>query len=162
MAGQVELQQLPPAGKNAKRVTTEALEVRVSIDMEDIYNRLLRELMRLFTDLGQRGISGPDLGIKINEGLSALSDTPIEQSARKATAEANNLGRNLSIQSNLDTVTHVVRSAILDERTCDPCEDLDGAVREVNSQEFFDDMPPNKCDGWEMCRCFYIPKVRAA
>jgi hypothetical protein len=152
--------QKPPIGKDAFPVTEEAFRVRADIDLTDFYERFRKETLQQYTDLSQQGYRGEELADRIIAALNELSDRPIEESARGATTEAFNLGRNLEIQKAPALVGEVVRTEILDGNTCEPCRLLDGAVYQVNSPEYFQDMPPNHCDGRDFCRGFYL--VRAA
>lgn len=152
--------QKPPIGKDAFPVTEEAFRVRADIDLTDFYERLRTETLQQFTDLSQQGYRGEELADRVIAALNNLSDRPIEEAGRGAATEAFNLGRNLEIQKSPDAVSEVVRTEILDGNTCEPCRLLDGSVYEVNSAAYFQDMPPNHCQGRDLCRGFYL--VRAA
>lgn len=52
-------------------------------------------------------------------------------------------------------VDRAIRVAVLDDTTCDFCDDADSAVVEVGSAEYEDLKPPNGCEGDGMCRCIY-------
>lgn len=147
----------PPIGPEAARVTADAQRVAVEIDLSEVAGYLEREALRLINDLSQQGIEGEELIRRVQEGLRALSNAPIDRAARGAVGESFNLGRNLEIQRRADEIGSVVRTEILDKNTCGPCRQLDGRVVEVNTPEYFELMPPNKCDGWEQCRGFYMP-----
>lgn len=146
----------PPEGPQAFDVTSEAFSVKAEIDLETVYVRLLNETRRLMTDLSQQGLAGPELAEAVDAGLSALSDTPIAQAARGATTEAFNLGRNIEAQRRSQSIGRVVRTEVLDENTCDPCREMDGFRTEVNGPGYFENMPPNHCDGRDLCRGFYL------
>jgi hypothetical protein len=144
-----------PIGKAAQGVTDAAHAVGVEIDMSELAGRLEREAMRVINDLTQQGLSGEALADRVHAALMNLSDGPVMDAARGASSEAFNLGRNLGAQAAGD-VSQVVRTEILDQNTCDPCRDLDGKEVEMNSEEYFALMPPNLCDGRDLCRGFYI------
>ena len=151
----------PPQGPEAFAVTSEAFTVRAEIDLDAVYSRLLNESRRLLSDLSQQGLTGQELADAVDAGLRALSDTPIDLAGRGATTEAFNLGRNLSAQRNLAGIAQAIRTEILDTATCLPCRLLDGTVVQMNTPEYFELMPPNACDGRELCRGFYIYEVAA-
>ena len=151
--------QKPPIGRDAFPVTEEALRVRADIDLSDFYERLRKEALQQIADLSQQGFKGRDLADRVVAALNNLSDKPIEQAGRGAATEAFNLGRNLEIQKQAESIKEVVRTEILDGNTCDPCQMLDGAVYLVNSPEYFQDMPPNHCDGRDLCRGFYLARA---
>jgi hypothetical protein len=146
----------PPIGQKAIQVTGEAITVGVEIDISELAGRLEREAMRLINDLSQQGFSGEELANRVSAGLINLSDAPITAAARGASSESFNLGRNLAAQSSSGQITNVVRTEILDENTCPPCQALDGVTVTLNSEEYFRLMPPNLCDGRELCRGFYL------
>lgn len=151
----------PPEGPRAFEVTSEAFAVRAEIDLQAVYTRLLNETRRLLTDLSQQGLEGEALANGVDAGLAGLSDVPIDQAARGATTEAFNLGRNLSAQRNEGAIDRVIRTEILDTATCPPCRELDGFTTTVNGPGYFEQMPPNHCDGRELCRGFYIYEAAA-
>lgn len=148
--------QKPPIGRDAFGVTEEAFRVRADIDLSEFYERLRLETLQQITDLSQQGYRGEELADRVIGALNNLSDTPTEQAARGAASEAFNLGRNVEVQKDPAAVGQVVRSEVLDENTCEPCRLLDGAIYEINSPEYFQDMPPNHCDGRDLCRGFYL------
>lgn len=151
--------QKPPQGKDAAAVADEALRVRTEIDLSGFGNQLQNEAARLITDYSQRGLSGKALGDAVAADLEQLFDARAERSGREATHEAFAQGRNLEAQQQPDAIGEVVRSAILDTNTCQPCINRDGNVYELNTPAYFDDMPPNHCEGGEQCRCLYIYRV---
>lgn len=148
--------QQPPQGPAAKIVTEEALRVRVDIDLSEYASRLETEAARLIADYMQRGLTGKALGDAVTAELESLFDVALDRTGREATHEAFALGRNLEAQRQAAQIDSVVRSAILDKNTCTPCIDRDGNVYELNTPAYFDDMPPNHCEGGEQCRCLYI------
>jgi hypothetical protein len=153
--------QKPPIGEVAKPVTDEALRVRVEIDLDEFYQRLVSRTREVLPDLQQQGLTGDELARRLEAELSNLSDTPIEQMGRGSTSEAFNLGRNEAAQELQPQIGRVVRTEILDENTCEPCQSLDGRVVEMNSPDYFEFMPPNFCQGESFCRGFYIYRSAA-
>jgi hypothetical protein len=149
---------VPPQGSDALPTTTKAFQVVASIDVDEQIARLTNETRRLISDYSQQGLTGEALATAVADGLDALSDVPLQQAGRGAVSEAFNLGRNLAIQEK-PNITTVVRTEILDENTCPPCHALDGQIFTVNSSEYFENMPPNKCDGREFCRGFYLARL---
>lgn len=149
----------PPQGPQAGAITADAFEVYASINVDEIVTRLSNEARRLLTDTAQSGLSPEAMGDAVEAGLKGLSDTPLEKAGRTAGSEAFNLGRNLSIQENLGQIREVVRTEVLDENTCEPCRELDGKVIQVNSPDYWLLMPPNECEGRELCRGFYLARA---
>jgi hypothetical protein len=153
--------QEPPQGPTAVNVTDEALRLRVSIDLSEFGNRVQNEAVRLYADYAQRGLTGEALADAVTADLESIFDVSIDRAGREATHEAFNLGRNLEAQARRTQIGDVVRTEILDENTCDPCRGLDGNVYTLNSPSYFDDMPPNHCEGGEQCRGFYLYRSAA-
>lgn len=152
----------PPIGPQAAQITDGAHRVAVEIDLSELAGRLEREAMRLINDLSQQGLSGDVLADAVSEGLRGLSDAPVDRAARGAASEAFNLGRNLEAQRRADEIEEVVRTEVLDEATCEPCRALDGTLYTMNTPEYFEFLPPNQCDGRELCRGFYLYRAEAA
>lgn len=143
-------------GSGAATITTSALDARVQIDLEELSSRLLRETHRLLVDFGQQPLSNTELAEKVGAGLEALGTTVVSQAGRGATAEAFNLGRNVAAQEALGSIDSVVRVEILDSHTCPPCKAFDGKIYKMNSPAYFEDMPPNGCNGGDFCRGFFM------
>lgn len=143
-------------GAGTAVITTSALDARVQIDLEELSSRLLRETHRLLVDFGQQPLSNTELADKVGAGLEALGTTVVSQAGRGATAEAFNLGRNVAAQEALGSIDSVVRVEILDSHTCPPCKAFDGKIYKMNSPAYFEDMPPNGCDGGDFCRGFFM------
>ncbi len=167
--------QKPPKGKDAAAVTAEALEAKVDVDLRDFYTRLQNRASELMADAQQRGLSGQTLADFVADGVADLSEQPIVEAGRAATSEAYNLGRNLEAQRRLPEIGQAVRSAILDQNTCENCRALDLTVAEINGpiveiseagaavlrdngvdpgspDAYFALMPPNFCLGEDLCR----------
>lgn len=174
--------QKPPKGVDARPITEEAIGAKVDIDLRDFYSRLQSRAAELLKTGQNQGLAGDALADFVDQGLRDLSQTPIEQAGRAATAEAYNLGRNMEAQRRLPDVGQAVRSAVLDKDTCDNCIALDLAVAEINGpiisispagravmeengfspddpDAYFALMPPNFCDGEDLCRDEYLYRV---
>lgn len=177
--------QKPPKGQDAQGVTNEALAAKVEVDLRDFYTRLQNRAVELQIDAQQRNLSGKELADYVTGGLRDLSRAPIEQAGRAATSEAYNLGRNLEAQRRLPEIGQAVRSAILDQNTCRNCRALDLIVVEVNGpvvsisaagaallrdngvdpdgpDAYFAVMPPNFCEGEDLCRDEFLYRRAAA
>lgn len=149
--------QEPPKGPAAGSVTADAISLRVQIDLSEVGNRLQNEATRLVADLSQQGLTGDELGAAVERELLAIfDDASAARTGREATHESFSLGRNLEAQRQAGSIGEVVRSEILDENTCEPCAAMDGTVVVMNSPAYFENMPPNGCDGREQCRGIYL------
>jgi hypothetical protein len=147
----------PPIGDSAAGATADARIVSVEIQVDELAGRLTREAKRLAADARLRGLTGEALANDVRNGLNRLSDVLLEKQSREAAGSEFNAGRNIEIQKRAEEIANVVRTAILDKNTCGPCGALDGSTYEVNTDAYHDNHPPRKCDGREMCRCFYMP-----
>lgn len=154
---------LPPTGPDTVQITSDAFDVQVSIDVDDVVTRLLNETRRLLNDLSQQDLTDDVRAQAVMDGLGALSDVPAEEAGRAAVSEGFNLGRNAEIQRSLDTIQRVVRTEVLDGDTCEACFGLDFTrskmVYQVNSPAYWRDMPPNHCFGRESCRGFMFQTI---
>ena len=162
----LELALKPPIGKAAPRVTDEAFRATVAIDLDTFYTRLQNETRAALAEFQKQGLTGDALADAVEARLQGLSDKPIEAMGRASTSEAFNLGRNIAAQENLPLIKEVVRTEILDINTCFPCRMLDFSnsqiTYEINTPEYFRDMPPNLCEGRDFCRGFYIFRIGAS
>jgi hypothetical protein len=71
--------------------------------------------------------------------------------------EAFNMGRSAEADEYRDEIQTVVYTAILDENLCDPCHASDGMEVVFESEEYYDNEPPNRnCAGGDRCRCMYV------
>ena len=150
-----------PSGNDAIPVTNTAHRVAIEIDITETVNSLEAEALRLIDQFSRQGLAGDELASAVTEGLRLLSDAPVTRRARAATSEAFNLGRNLEAQRRIVDIEEVVRTEILDDATCEPCRALDGRVFIPNSPEYFEFMPPAKCNGRSFCRGFYLYRTEA-
>jgi hypothetical protein len=50
----------------------------------------------------------------------------------------------------------VLRSEVLDARTCQACAGLDGTMVKIGTSEYEQLMPPARCEGGDNCRGFYV------
>lgn len=145
-----------PRGTRAVAITSELYETRAAIDVDGLLARLEGETIAQLERLFAQGLSAKEVAAEMEAFLGTLSDKPIGEMARRSTAKAFNLGRNLEIQRKADQVAFVIRTEILDGNTCGPCSSLDGAKFEVNSDAYFENLPPAQCDGGDRCRGFYL------
>lgn len=95
--------------------------------------------------------------------LDRLSDATLANTADKAVNPSAAEGRHDAVSDAEDAIeeetgtkpqTKATRNAVLDENTCDPCEDLHGETFIVGSDAYFAALPPNACNGGPKCRCW--------
>lgn len=93
----------------------------------------------------------------LKTALMDLSDKAIITEANHGISEALNLGRNSIALANKDKLTLAEYSSLLDEATCDPCDNADGLVFKYGSAKMFEYEPPYKrCEGRDRCRCVLL------
>jgi hypothetical protein len=136
----------------------EEAQVVATLDISAMWDRLMGEALTEWARLNREGVTGEALGRAMRARLEGLSEKPLDDLARKSTSVAYNQGRSAEIQwqADLGRVEQVVRSEILDDRTCEVCVTLDGAVVDVDSEDYHRLMPPALCQGGERCRGFYV------
>jgi hypothetical protein len=94
-----------------------------------------------------------------------LAQSTLERIAASATSTVVNEARNSVIEEVIARTgvenprITVVRSAVMDRNTCGECNRLNGERYIYGSDVYYEDMPPNWCEGMDMCRCVYIYEV---
>jgi len=137
----------------------EQVGLAAELDVGAMWGRMLGEFLGEWERQQRGGVSGAELERHMLEYMDALSDKPVEDLARQASTVAYNQGRDVALRMASDSglVEYVVRSEVLDDRTCEPCAALDGSIVEVGSDEYEKLQPPSLCDGGDRCRGFYVP-----
>ena len=98
---------------------------------------------------------------RLQDRLSGLS----EKSVRNAMAEATNkifgLARNAEAMKHKEQIEIVIRSEVMDEKTCGPCKQVDGLEFSLDSPEAdsFLAGPYVDCDGGDNCRGINIFEI---
>jgi hypothetical protein len=135
-------------------------ETRAAIDVGSLVGRLESEIIGEYDRLFRQGLPPGEAALEMQKFLDSLSDRPIGDLARGSTTVAFNTGRATETTAMSDQIAYVVRTEILDGNTCDMCQSLDysvsGVEYEVDSDLYYEDMPPAKCDGRDRCRGFYL------
>jgi hypothetical protein len=137
----------------SKVLAIEAMAQKIG---EDTFNResgLMRD-ERLNQLRGVPRVSVPTLAVTTLQRIAAEATSTVVNEARQSVVEE--VVRRTAVE---DPRITVVRSAVMDQNTCEPCNALDGARYVYGSDVYYQDMPPNWCDGERMCRCVYIYEV---
>jgi len=136
----------------------EEVEVLATLDVGNMWDRLLGEFLNHWLPLDQAGVSETEMAAEMKSFMDGLSTKPEEDVARQSAGVAYNQGRSAEILSAAEDrgVEWVVRSEILDENTCEMCALLDGKDAQVGSADYKDLMPPRYCEGGRRCRGFYV------
>lgn len=134
------------------------VEILAGINIGNLWNRMTAEFMGEYERLARQKLTDAQLEAGLRTFIGDLSEKPIDDLARKSSRVAYNQGRNAEILSAAEErdVQFVVRSEVLDTSTCRPCQLLDSEVFEIDSPEYFANLPPAGCDGGDRCRGFYI------
>jgi SPP1 gp7 family putative phage head morphogenesis protein len=144
-----------------KRTLTSAL---VS-SAEATSDRLVQSWHSLALDnavrLRRSGLVGQALADALVDALTEVAEQAIKRAAGEEVNEAFALGRHWQADQAKDSIELAVYSCVMDDRSCDTCEELDGEEFEVGSDEYESNAPPNKnCDGKDNCRCVYLFLVK--
>lgn len=135
-------------------------EVRVlaEISIDKIWERLIREGTDEYLRLYRQGFEGQELWDRFSSFMDGLSEKPVDDLARMDSTVAYNQGRDLALITGKQAglVDIAVRSEVLDDRTCQYCQALDGTTYEIGSDDYYRYMPPAECEGGERCRGFYV------
>jgi hypothetical protein len=137
-------------------------EVLVQLDVTGLVTRLQQQATQQYNLLLGQGLQPEQVADGLQSYFGSLSDRQIRDMGRNSTAVAFNLGRNVTIQELKDDLEpNAIRTEVLDENTCPPCERLHGFTTEINSPAYFAKSPPAYCDGQRRCRGFWLvfPKV---
>lgn len=174
VAGELARQE-EEAGSDAFALTrqVEILEERIEtlarVSVGRLWDRVIGQALAEWERLDRQYPPGsPGRQAKIDAGLERflgeLSTKPLEDLARQTSGVAYNEGRRAEIDSaaEQDRLEYVVRSEILDNRTCDVCRvyALDPPVFKVGTPEYYEFFPPAGCLGDDRCRGFYVPIAR--
>lgn len=140
----------------------ERAEILATMDLGTMWDRYLGEFLAQWDRLDRQGLSGEAMEREMMAFLEDLSEKPLEDLARQTSGVAYNQGRDAEILSAAQSgqVEFVVRSEVLDNRTCQACQMYDGAIFDVGTPEYREFMPPAKCFGGDRCRGFYVPFSR--
>lgn len=135
-------------------VDSSALQLRSMAAVDELINRHEGLVLERFVAFarGESAISIP-----------VLAEGTVAGVAAKITSTALNVGReamaDLVIQKAKDMGINgeviAERSAVMDNNTCEKCQELDGARARFGSAKYYDMAPPNKCLGGDRCRCIY-------
>lgn len=131
------------------------LNTVASLDVGEMWTRMRGEFLERWAQLDRQKLPTGDVEAELQAFMDALSNAPTEDLARTSSAVAYNTGRMSEIESS--GVEQVVRSEVLDQATCEVCQQLDGTIYDVGSSDYFENSPPNKCLGGDRCRGFYVP-----
>lgn len=155
----VDLPSIPIKPKQPKDV-----EARVRKILDAERERLLRRMRaRVIDDIEREAIfvirqGGGDVEEVLARVMdNALSGRGLKQDGGAAVSQAFSVGREQFAQEHQEEVAAVRFSAILDSRTCIPCNLEDGKQFDFNSPEHDAHVPPYKdCRGGERCRCLLV------
>lgn len=144
--------QIKPFG--TKSIIDDLIRRLVELTVSRIINEVQTAAINIFTALGVLGLDGDEIEQRMRQELDDRSEKPFEAYARQAINESVNAGRREEMEARKDEIERYVYSAILDQNTCSPCEEWDGA--EGSSQDQLPETPNEECEGGSNCRCFII------
>ncbi len=140
------------------------MRVLVTMDLGKLWDRYLGEFLGEWERLNRQGLGADAVAAEMDAFLEALSDKPMQDLARTGSSVSYNQGRSAEILTAGDDgrAEFVVRSEILDSKTCEACANLDSMIVEVGTPGYFEFLPPAKCLGGDRCRGFYVAIGKAA
>ena len=143
-------------------ILEDQVRVMAQMNVGVMWDRLLGEFLGEWTRLQRQQLPAAELDRALVAFMEDLSERPLEVLARRDAGVAYNQGRNVSIleAASAGRLEFVIRSEVLDNATCAVCALLDGEAFEVDTSEYFANMPPAQCLGLDNCRGFYIPISR--
>ncbi len=154
------------AGEEDDKYTTEP-DAAASDDAQAVLVPMRKHLVRkmanrLLSDLEKEAIdvirTGGDPEEVVTRTLENQATTgAFKSDAGIVTTKAWSIGRGEFFEKYGDQVEAMELSAILDNATCGPCEQLDGTQVELGSAEYEELTPPlsSRCNGGDSCRCLY-------
>lgn len=156
-AGRVSLEANPQTRAGAISAANRQAQVVVELNISDVVHRLQSQAALAYNRLVAEGLTGDALIKALQRTLDETSERQITDMSRDSTSVSFNGGRNVAVQELKDDLDpFVVRTEILDENTCGPCEKVDGKRVQIDSPEYLRYQPPALCEGRRRCRGFYI------
>lgn len=140
-------------------VYEEHVEVLATMDMGKMWDRFLGEFLGEWERMNRLNLADDELERRMLAFIEDLSDAPVTDLARQTSGVAYNQGRGAEILSAAaeGVVEFVVRSEVMDANTCEFCSQIDGAVFDAGSDDYYRWHPPAGCAGQDRCRGFYVP-----
>lgn len=136
----------------------EEVDIVSTFDVSSLWAKMVDEYLAEVMEFSRTEPTPDELANHMQEYMDALSDKPIDQLATESTTVAYNEGRSAAILTGaeLGEFKYVIRSEILDSNTCDWCESIDNEVFEIDTDEYYANMPPADCEGGARCRGIYV------
>lgn len=144
-----------PQGDKALGVTLANSEAEVTLALDTVVGALTQQFIEELLSQSRQGVETSEIVAVLEAVLGSLKGRTAQRESRKLAGLTFNQGRNVEIQLREDQIAFVVRSEVLDEQTCAPCSYLDSRKFLVNTPEYWENMPPAKCEGTIQCRGFY-------
>ncbi len=144
-----------------RRTATSALVTSAQTTAEKQVSTWQARIMETAIRLRRTGLQGDDLRNKVIDVLEPEAESGAKRDAAAEVNEAFAVGREGEATRHQDIIEKVVYSALLDENTCDTCEEWDGTEMEIGSDDYYESLPPNKdCEGNkgtpDACRCVHL------
>ena len=116
----------------------------------DLEGWVTRSAQSAATDLAKQGFSGQDLEEAIAGEVLAATDGALDRMGMEAARSAVGGGRGDALGELQDEISRWVRTEAMDQNTCAPCAEGDGA--EWGSYDEVDWSPGDDCEGGDACR----------
>lgn len=142
-----------PEGTNFDR----ALRLQIESSAEEAINRELGNLQQQQIEITRQTPPSSDTPAG-SVALETLALSTLATIASDSIAASLNSGRDrvmVAVEEQTDVTMKAVRNEVLDTNTCEACEELDGFEATYGTRSFYENSPPNKCDGRGRCRGFW-------
>lgn len=131
---------------------------RIARLVELLISRMVNEIqtraVNIYTSFGTLGLDEQEIEARLRDELDSQSLKVFEDFAAQTANAAINAGRMAEMDNRKDEISRYEYSAILDQNTCDVCEEADG--RQASDPSELPDAPNPDCEGGARCRCFIV------
>lgn len=125
-----------------------------------VWRRMRDEFLDAFVRLDRQALPAAELRRELAGFMHQLSQKVTEDLARQSSSIAYSGGRSGALRTAFDNgeVQFVTRSELLDENTCVVCEEFAAfpIIVQIDSPEYDEFSPPNKCEGGDRCRGVWV------
>lgn len=159
---QAEAAALSAAGASARK-TKSSLVSSARAKAVQLSSHLEGEIVTTAIRYRRTGMQGEELKTAIVQALVGSVESLARSVSRQAVNEAFGMGRAAEAHQHASEIQSCTYSALMDDATCDVCEELDWQEVEYGSADYYVNLPPNpNCLGRDNCRCVYIYVVNEA
>jgi len=145
-------------GIEFKDLLDDEAEERIASISDSVISKVINEIqaraVNIFTALKILGLDAAGFFDELKKRLAGESSAFVTQLAKNSANAAIMKGRSDEIKDQSENWDRIQYSAILDNNTCEYCEDADGT--ESADENDLPDVPNPECLGGSSCRCFHV------